>query len=146
MQVTSTELNISDFTCTQTSFESRPSKILIDNFLYLKLAEEDKLTVKIGNLIPEGQAKFHCVENGPGAMAIDMTIPPAGGSYWGGLFIGTHGPTGLNEYDMMTGFFVTKDWQVHYDTKYATKEYTHTVQDALNESTTMIIYHTPDPM
>lgn len=146
IDVESTYLNIADMNCEQTSFETQPAKVLIENFL-LPGKNENNFSINIGGLIPGSFAKFHCVDTSDPKNTVDMNVPPAeGGSYWGGLFMGTHGPTGLNEFDFKTGFYKMQKWQIRHDTKYAAKDYTMTVQDSLNEASTLIIYHTPDPL
>lgn len=146
IDVESSYINISGFNCEQTFSETKPSEILLKNFLYdNENLDEKKYTVKIGGLTPYSFAKFHCVDQSDPKMAIDLSVPGApGGTFWGGMFMATHGPTGLNEFDMKTGFYNTKGWEVRHDTKFLSRDYTQTVQDSVNEATTIIIYHTPE--
>lgn len=146
IEIESSYLNISDMNCEQNFFETKPSKVMIENFI-LSEKNENNFTIGIGGLVPESLAKFHCVDPTDPQSSIDMSVPPApGGSYWGGLFMGVHGPTGLNEFDFTTGFYKMPSWQIRHDIKYAEKDYALTVQDSLNENSTLIIYHTPDPL
>ncbi|MFA6238028.1 MAG: hypothetical protein WC635_11915 [Bacteriovorax sp.] len=147
IDIEDTSLNFTDLNCDRTSLHTKPSKVLIKNFLWPVVSDENKFIVGIGGLTPYSQAKYHCVDKTDPEMVIDMDLPPTPmGSFWGGMFIGTHGPTGLNELDTNTGFFNILGWQVRHDTKYATREYTQTVEGLLNETTTMIIYHTPEKL
>jgi hypothetical protein len=146
LDVESTYLNIEDMNCERTYIETQPAKILIENFI-IPGKNENNFSINIGGLIPGSFAKFHCVDPSDPKNNIDLNVPPApGGSYWGGLFMATHGPTGLKEFDFKTGFYKMPKWQIRHDTKYLAKDYTMTVQDSINEASTLIIYHTPDPM
>lgn len=146
INVENSYINISGFNCERTFEETKPSEVLIKNFLYdNENVDEKKFTVKMGGFTPYSFAKFHCVDLSDPKMAIDMSVPGApGGTFWGGMFMATHGPTGLNEFDMKTGFYNTKGWEVRHDTKFLSRDYTQTVQDSVNEATTIIIYHTPE--
>jgi hypothetical protein len=147
LNIVETSLNISEMNCSLTSLHTKPATVLIKNFLWPVHSKDDEMSLVIGGLTPYSVAQYHCVDMTDPDYSIDMSVPPAQmGSYWGGLFLGTHGPTGLNEFDLNTGFYNLKGWQVRHDTKYASKEYTQTVDGSLNESTTLIIYHTPESL
>jgi len=146
IDVESTYLNISGFNCERTLVETKPSHLWISNFLLQETSETQDFTVLLGGITPYSYAKFQCVDLEDPGFSFEQGIPHVPmGSYYGGMFIGTHGPTGLNEMIMDSAFFVIKGWEVRHDTRYAAKQYTHFV-DALNEATTIVIYHTPDPL
>lgn len=146
IDVENTYLNISGFNCEKVSSENRPSHLLINNFLLQETSDTKDFTILIGGITPYSYANFRCVDLQDPEIVFQMGIPQVPmGSYYGGLFIGTHGPTGLNEMIMDTAFFAIKGWEVRHDTRYACKQYTHVIE-ALNEATTIIIYHTPEPL
>jgi hypothetical protein len=147
IDVESTSLDMSEVNCTQTSFETRPSKVLIKDFLSLKNQDAKTFTVNIGGLTPYSLAKYRCVDKTDPKIVMEMSVPGGPmGSYWGGVFMGAHGPTGLNEFDMTTGFYTMKGWEVRHDTRYAAKNYSQIVQEVINETTDIVIYHTPDSL
>jgi len=146
IDVESTYLNISGFNCERTLIETKPSHLWISNFLLQETSDTQDFTVLLGGITPYSYAKFQCVDLEDPGFSFEQGIPHVPmGSYYGGMFIGTHGPTGLNEMIMDSAFFVIKGWEVRHDIRYAAKQYTHFV-DALNEVTTIVIYHTPDPL
>lgn len=130
--------------CTQTVFQSDPVTIYLKNFLYNVKASADKLDVSLGGMWPISYANYSCRV---GSETHDVEFPAGrAGSYWGGFFLLTHGPMATNELDMKTGMFKLRDWTVRNDVNFLTKEYSQTVQGPTNESTQMIIYHTPEPL
>lgn len=144
VEVVSVDLTAPDMECKQVSFKAEPTTLMIKNFFKGTKEEDTKIPVSIGTMMPNSYAKFECVD---GSDKYEVEIPPGGaGSYWGGLFFGAHGPTGTNEFDMKTGSFIFKDWDLRHDVRFLSKEYTQTVQDTIHETTTMVIYHMPKPL
>lgn len=147
INVVRTDLNFEELNCEQIFFETKPSEVLMTNFLLLGNTDDNAFTIGIGGLIPYSFANYRCVDKTDPEIVMEIGVPGVPmGSYWGGAFIGAHGPTGTNELDLKTGFFNIKGWEVRHDTRYASKEYTQTIEDSLNETTTMVIYHTPEPL
>ena len=130
--------------CERTQFHSRPTRMMINNFLLENTTEEGAdFRVLFGNLTPFSSAKFACRDLDSGEV-VEFDVPPfnMGSSFWGGMFMGLHGPTGTGEYDISTGFFIPRGWTLRHDTRYLSREYTQTVE-SLNESTSIVIYHRP---
>lgn len=142
ISVVDTYVNFDSMTCTQSSFTKNSGIVQVDNFLGDVIASR-KPALRIANPSPQFRAQYVCRDPESG-FSFPFELPPNGSDgYFLGVFIATHGPTGLNEMNE-DAVFELKKAEFLKGSKYVEAVYNHVVEDSIQEVTTITIHHTPE--
>ena len=142
LEIADVSMRLDPMTCRRDSFISKPGVIKVDNFIGDLLAGRD-MKMRLDGMNAEFNSKFTCWDPGDKDSEITMELPPYGAEkYFQGLFHAAHGPTGLNEMNK-EGYWVLSTAAFRNSSKFAEAVYNHVVEDVVHETSTFIIYHTP---